>query len=146
MDKRQPFRYHGSCQCQGSACRRVPVLLKHLIYRFMENSDYIFGIHSAIEAIEAGRTVDKLLIKKDLNGELAIGLIHLAKDYGIPVQRVPVEKLNRITRKNHRGVIGFMSAVAYYSLEDILPAMFEDGVLPFLLVLDGITDVRNFER
>lgn len=100
----------------------------------MENSDYIFGIHSAIEAIEAGRTVDKLLIKKDLNGELAIRLIHLAKDYGIPVQRVPVEKLNRITRKNHQGVIGFMSAVAYYSLEDILPAMFEDGVLPFLLV------------
>ncbi len=118
--------------------------MKHLIYRFMENSDYIFGIHSAIEAIEAGRTVDKLLIKKDLNGELAIRLIHLAKDYGIPVQRVPVEKLNRITRKNHQGVIGFMSAVAYYSLEDILPAMFEDGVLPFLLVLDGITDVRNF--
>ena len=84
------------------------------------------------------------MIKKDLNGELAIRLIHLAKDYGIPVQRVPVEKLNRITRKNHQGVIGFMSAVAYYSLEDILPAMFEDGVLPFLLVLDGITDVRNF--
>lgn len=118
--------------------------MKYLIYRYMENNDYIFGIHSAIEAIESGRTVDKLLIKKDLNGELAIRLIRLAKDYGIPVQRVPVEKLNRITRKNHQGVIGFISAVPYYSIEDLLPTLFEEGVLPFILVLDGITDVRNF--
>ena len=110
----------------------------------MENSDYIFGIHSAIEAIEAGRTVDKLLIKKDLNGELAIRLIHLAKDYGIPVQRVPVEKLNRITRKNHQGVIAYLSAVSYHSLNHIVPELYEEGITPFIVVLDGITDVRNF--
>lgn len=110
----------------------------------MESSDYIFGIHSAIEAIESGRTIDKLLVKKDLNGELAQRLLKLAKANLIPVQRVPVEKLNRITRKNHQGVVAFLSAIEYCKLHDIVPTMFEDGLLPFILVLDGITDVRNF--
>ena len=64
----------------------------------MDSSDYIFGIHPAIEAIEAGRTIDKLFIKKDLHGELAIRLTKLAKERGVPVQRVPVESLNKLTR------------------------------------------------
>lgn len=110
----------------------------------MESTDYIFGIHSAIEAIEAGKTIDKLLVKKDINGELAQRLVRLAKENDIPVQRVPVEKLNKITRKNHQGVVAILSAVGYYKLADMLPGLFEDGVLPFILVLDGITDVRNF--
>lgn len=110
----------------------------------MESSDYIFGIHSAIEAIESGRTIDKLFVKKDLNGDLAIRLIRMAKEHHIPVQRVPVERLNKITRKNHQGVIAQIAAVDYYKLTDIVPSLFEDGVLPFVLVLDGITDVRNF--
>ena len=110
----------------------------------MDSSDYIFGIHPAIEAIEAGRTIDKLFIKKDLHGELAIRLTKLAKERGVPVQRVPVERLNKITRKNHQGVIAQIAAIDYCRLADIVPTMFEDGVLPFILVLDGITDVRNF--
>ncbi|MCH5220825.1 MAG: 23S rRNA (guanosine(2251)-2'-O)-methyltransferase RlmB [Muribaculaceae bacterium] len=110
----------------------------------MDSNEYIFGIHSAIEAIEAGRTIDKLFIKKDMHGDLAVRLCHLAKSHDIPVQRVPVERLNKITRKNHQGVVAMISAVAYYKLADIVPAMFEDGVLPFVLILDGITDVRNF--
>ena len=110
----------------------------------MESSDYIFGIHSAIEAIESGRTIDKLLIKKDLNGELAQRLLKLAKAHLIPVQRVPVEKLNRITRKNHQGVIALLSAVTYQKLEHVVPQLYEDGIQPFMLVLDGVTDVRNF--
>lgn len=110
----------------------------------MDSNDYIFGIHSAIEAIESGRTIDKLFIKKDLHGDLAVRLCHLAKDHRIPVQRVPVERLNKITRKNHQGVVAQIAAVAYYRLADIVPTLYEDGVLPFILVLDGITDVRNF--
>ena len=110
----------------------------------MDNNDYIFGIHPAIEAIESGRTIDKLFIKKDLHGDLAIRLCHLAKERGIPVQRVPVERLNKITRKNNQGVVAQIAAVAYCRLADIVPTLFEDGVLPFILVLDGITDVRNF--
>lgn len=110
----------------------------------MEQSDFIFGIHPVIEAIEAGRTIDKIMVKKDLNGELAVRLVHLAREYGIPVQRVPVERLNKYTRKNHQGVVAFMAAVTYHSLGNLMPALFEAGAVPFILVLDGITDVRNF--
>lgn len=110
----------------------------------MEQNDFIFGIHPVIEAIESGRTVDKLFVKKDLNGELAVRLIHLAREHRIPVQRVPAERLNRYTRKNHQGVVALMAAVAYHRLGDIVPTLFDEGVLPFILVLDGITDVRNF--
>lgn len=110
----------------------------------MDSNEYIFGIHPVIEAIESGRTVDKLYVKKDLNGELAVRLIKLAKTCGILVQRVPVERLNKITRKNHQGVIALMSEITYHKLDQLMPMLFEDGALPFILVLDGITDVRNF--
>ena len=62
----------------------------------------------------------------------------------IPVQRVPVERINRITRKNHQGVIAFISAITYQKTEDIVPYLFEQGKNPLLIMLDGITDVRNF--
>lgn len=110
----------------------------------MEPGDFIFGIHPVIEAIEAGRTVDKLMVKKDLNGELAVRLLHLAREHSIPVQRVPAERLARYTRKNHQGVVALMAAVEYHRLGALMPTLFEEGVLPFILVLDGITDVRNF--
>lgn len=110
----------------------------------MDSNEYIFGIHSVIEAIEAGKTIDKLYIKKDLHGDLAIRLVKLAREHEIVYQRVPVEKLNKITRKNHQGVVAVISAVSYYRLADVVPTLYEDGVLPFILVLDGITDVRNF--
>lgn len=110
----------------------------------MDSNEYIFGIHPVIEALEGGRTVDKLYVKKDLNGELAARLIKLSKTYGVPVQRVPQERLNKITRKNHQGVIALMSEITYHRLDQLMPMLFEDGALPFILVLDGITDVRNF--
>lgn len=110
----------------------------------MESNEYIFGLHSVIEAIEAGRDIGKILVKKDLHSEMAVRLYDLARTYRVPMQRVPVEKLNRITRKNHQGVIAILSAVPYYRLEDIVPQLYEDGILPLMLVLDGVTDVRNF--
>ena len=106
--------------------------------------DIIFGLHAIIEAVEAGKTIDKLLLKKDLSGDLARTLQNLAKDRGIMVQRVPVEKLNRITRKNHQGAIAMLAAVNYYKVEQVLPAVFDEGMNPFFVVLDGVTDVRNF--
>lgn len=110
----------------------------------MDAEDYIFGLHSVFEAIESGRTIDKLFIKKDLHGDLAIRLTKMAREHGVPVQRVPVEKLNRITRKNHQGVIAQLAAIDYHSLDQVVRNLYDDGVLPFVLVLDGITDVRNF--
>ena len=110
----------------------------------MERNEYIFGIRAVIEAIEAGKQIDKLLIKKDLHGPLANELNELIRLHGIVTQRVPVERINKITRKNHQGVVAVLSAVTYHSLDNIVPQLYEDGVLPFIVVLDGITDVRNF--
>lgn len=110
----------------------------------MEANEYIFGLHAVIEAIEAGRDIDKILVKKDLHSEMSVRLHDLARRFGIPMQRVPIEKLNRITRKNHQGAIALLSAVTYQKLEDIVPQLYEDGIQPFMLVLDGVTDVRNF--
>jgi len=109
------------------------------------NNNIIFGIHAIIEAIQAGKEVDKILIKKDLQGgELIKELYTILKGTNIPLQRVPLERLNRITRKNHQGVIAFISAITYHRLEDIIPFVFEQGKDPFIVLLDGLTDVRNF--
>ena len=110
----------------------------------MNKSDFIFGIRAVIEAIEAGKDIDRVLVKKDMQGDLARELFTTLRGTQIPVQRVPVEKLNRITVKNHQGVIAFMSAVTYQHVEDLVPTLFEEGRSPFFVMLDGVTDVRNF--
>lgn len=104
----------------------------------------IFGIRAVIEAIEAGKDIDRLLIKKDLQGDLSHELFAALKGQDIPVQRVPVEKLNRITRKNHQGVIAFTTQITYQHVSDHVPLIFEQGRDPFFVLLDGVTDVRNF--
>ena len=110
----------------------------------MQPNDYIFGLRAVMEAIEAGKEIDKLFVRKDLSGPLATELLALARENRLVVQRVPEERLNRITRKNHQGVIAMMSAITYHSIDNLVPELFEAGVLPFVIVLDGITDVRNF--
>ena len=110
----------------------------------MENTDYIYGLRAIIEAIREGRSIDKLFIKKDLSGELASELFGLMREHHIVAQRVPVERLNRITRKNHQGAIAMLSAIEYANLGNLVTSLFDEGVLPFIVVLDGITDVRNF--
>ncbi len=104
----------------------------------------IFGIRAVIEAIQAGKDIDKVLVKKELQGDLAKELFAALKGITVPVQKVPVERLNRITRKNHQGVVAFMSAVTYQRVEDWVPYLFEQGKSPLFVMLDGITDVRNF--
>ena len=110
----------------------------------MEPTDYIFGLRAVIEAIREGKTIDKLYIKKDLGGELASELFALMRQHRIVAQRVPVERLNRITRRNHQGVVAMLSAVTYHNLGQLVTGLYDEGVLPFVVVLDSITDVRNF--
>lgn len=110
----------------------------------MERSDYIFGLRAVIEAIEAGKEIDKIFLAKDLQGSLARELTDKAHKARIIMQRVPVERINRITRKNHQGALAMLSAVTYHNLGNLLPELYEAGLLPFIVVLDGITDVRNF--
>lgn len=110
----------------------------------MKENEMIFGTRAVIEAIQAGKEIDKILMRRDLQNDLARQLFNIVKETNIPIQRVPQMKLDRLTRKNHQGVIAFMSAVTYQSLEDIVPFLYEEGKNPFIILLDGVTDVRNF--
>ena len=103
-------------------------------------NDFIFGTQPIIEAINNNASIDKIFIKKGKHSE---NLSKLIKERKIPYQQVPLEKLNRITRKNHQGVIAFLSAIDFYKIEDVLPEIYEAGELPAIAILDGITDVRN---
>lgn len=108
------------------------------------NDENLFGFHPIVEAIKAQKTIEKVFIKKGLRGELFQECFRLIREKNIPFQYVPIEKLNRITNTNHQGIIAFVSAIDYHDIEDIMPQIYEAGKDPFLLVLDGITDVRNF--
>jgi 23S rRNA (guanosine2251-2'-O)-methyltransferase len=109
----------------------------------MEES-VIFGTRSVMEAVRAGKSIDKILIKNGLSNELFGELYQLIKDNNVSFQYVPVDKLNRITRKNHQGIIALLSSVEIYRIEDLIPGIYERGEDPLVLILDGITDVRNF--
>lgn len=110
----------------------------------MQPSDYIFGIRAVMEAVNAGRDIDRVYIRKGLSGPLAQELTELLRANRILTRYVPAEKLDKITRKNHQGVIAILSAVLYHQLGNLVPQLFEDGVMPFIVILDGVTDVRNF--
>ena len=110
----------------------------------MEDKDYVFGLHSTIVAINAGKEIDRILIRKGLQGELYQELMRLVRLYDIPFQQVPVERIDRVTRKNHQGIIAFISPITYQPINEIIPMLYEQGKNPLILLLDRITDVRNF--
>ena len=109
----------------------------------MRAEDIIYGLRPVIEAIRSGKELDKIMFRAGLKGELARELTALVKENGIPFQYVPLEKLNRLTVKNHQGVVAFFSKISYTRLEDMVPFVFESGRTPLFLVMDGVTDVRN---
>ena len=105
----------------------------------------VLGIHPVSELLKSDKEIEKILINKDLmNRQEGMDIVFACRKREIPYQPVPVEKLNRVTQKMHQGVIAFVSPITYQKVEDILPFLFEDGIVPFFLVLDRITDVRNF--
>ncbi|WP_256006400.1 23S rRNA (guanosine(2251)-2'-O)-methyltransferase RlmB [Pedobacter deserti] len=111
--------------------------------RVRESNEFIFGIRAVIEAIKAGRDVENIYMQRGLSGSIILELKALLKGTDIPLHNVPVEKLNRMTTKNHQGVIAVISAIAFQKIEDIIPAIYEKGETPLVLILDGVTDVRN---
>lgn len=129
---------------QNTNTRREPVSPRDYETRRPKEKEMIFGIRAVIEAIEAGKTLDKILLRRDMTSALARELLQKLEGTTTPVQKVPVEKLNQFTDKNHQGVIAFLSPVEFTPLESLLPTLFEQGKVPFLVVLDGVTDVRNF--
>ena len=109
-----------------------------------EEENYIFGIRSIIEAIQAGKTIDKLFIQKGLHNDLFAELWKLVRLKRINYKHVPLEKINRLTKKNHQGVFAFISPIDFHNIEDVIPSLYEEGKNPLILVLDRITDIRNF--
>ncbi len=104
----------------------------------------IFGSRAVIEAIRAGREIDKILLQKGLSNELFAELKRALSGTEIPYQFVPPEKIKRVTNKNHQGVIAYLANLSYYALEDVLAQVYDTGKIPLLLILDRVTDVRNF--
>jgi 23S rRNA (guanosine2251-2'-O)-methyltransferase len=110
----------------------------------MEKENFIYGLHPVTEAIKSGKEIDRVLFKKGMQGAFSAELLQLVRQYDIPFQFVPQEKLDRITRKNHQGVIALVTEISYQTLENLVQMVFEEGKTPFFMILDGITDVRNF--
>lgn len=139
--------------CRGPVERRARLfrtltVKKHFHQSKREQQDpnaLVYGIRAVAEAIASGKEVDKLFIQQGLKNELFGELRKLITEHNIPFQYVPVEKINRLAgSRNHQGVAAFLSQVTYQHIDDILPGIFESGETPLLLILDRVTDVRNF--
>jgi len=110
----------------------------------LKDQKFIYGLRPVIEAIKAGKEIEKIFIQNSLKGEMFLELKKLIHELKLPYQMVPMEKLNRLIPINHQGVICYLSPIDYQPLENILPTIFETGRSPLILLLDRITDVRNF--
>lgn len=104
----------------------------------------IYGIHSVLEALESGKILNKIYIRKGIDPQMLQKIKLLARPQMIPIQQVPIEKLNKLTTKAHQGCIALVAPVEYTDMEQLVPFLFEQGKDPFIVVLDGITDTRNF--
>ncbi|MEI7897196.1 MAG: 23S rRNA (guanosine(2251)-2'-O)-methyltransferase RlmB [bacterium] len=109
----------------------------------MRKETYIYGIRPTVEAIKAGKEMEKIFLQNGLRGEGFHEMFNLIKELEIPYQFVPIEKLNRLSRQNHQGVISYVSEITYQTVEDLVPFVFEQGRVPLFLLLDRVTDVRN---
>jgi 23S rRNA (guanosine2251-2'-O)-methyltransferase len=109
-----------------------------------DQKEIVFGVRPVLELLHAGKEVEKILLQRDQQGGVINELMQEAARLKIPLVRVPVEKLNSFTRKNHQGIIAFVSPIIYASLDNIVTETFAAGKNPLLLILDRVTDVRNF--
>ena len=110
----------------------------------MSRNKLIYGTHSILEALDAGKEIDKIFIRRGLKTDETQQVARIARERVIPMQYVPSEKLDRLTTKNHQGIVAFIAEIEYTSLEQLIPIIYEEGRAPFFVILDGITDVRNF--
>lgn len=109
-----------------------------------KKSNLIYGLRAVIETIRSGQHLERVFIQKNLKGDLVKELMLMIHQSNTPLSKVPVERINKLTRKNHQGVVALASPIQYANLEHLVPEIFERGEVPFLLALDEITDVRNF--
>ncbi|WP_435137404.1 23S rRNA (guanosine(2251)-2'-O)-methyltransferase RlmB [Formosa sp. A9] len=110
----------------------------------MEKDTQIFGIRAVIEAIQSGENIDKVFVQKGLKGEQSHELETVLRKQRLNVSYVPVEKLNKLTQKNHQGVVAQIAPISFYDLEELVLQVTESGQTPLFLLLDQLSDVRNF--
>jgi 23S rRNA (guanosine2251-2'-O)-methyltransferase len=108
------------------------------------STDMIYGTRAVIEAIRAGKQIEKILVQTGINNELVRELTGVAREHDVPLTYVPQEKLNRLTSKNHQGVVCMLSAITYAQVNDLIDFAYSEGREPFFIILDRVTDVRNF--
>ena len=109
-----------------------------------KNKNLIYGRHPIMDTLQSGGSIDKIFLQKNISKDFDAEIRKACREYGVPMQYVPKEKLNRLTSKTHQGIVGFLSLVEYKKLEDLIPFIYEQSGVPLFLILDGITDVRNF--
>ncbi len=110
----------------------------------MKTDTVIFGIRAVIEAIKSGKNIDKVFVQKGLRGELFQELEYLLRQESLNTSYVPIEKLNRLSKGNHQGVVAHISPIAFHDIETLVLSVIESGNTPLFLLLDQLSDVRNF--
>jgi 23S rRNA (guanosine2251-2'-O)-methyltransferase len=110
----------------------------------MEKENQIFGIRAIIEAVNAGKEIDKIFIQSDAQGDLMKELMKVIKSKGLNYSYVPVEKLNRLTQNNHQGAVATIAPIKFVKLETLVDSVVESGKMGLFLILDQISDARNF--
>jgi len=106
--------------------------------------ELIYGRHPVLDAIRAGRELDKVMLQRGTRGEFEKEVRALCKEHDIPLQYAPKERLQKWTKGNHQGIIALLAMIPYYRLEDLIPMLYEREDVPLIVILDGVTDVRNF--
>jgi len=106
--------------------------------------ELIYGRHPVLDAIRAGRELDKVILQRGTRGEFEKEVRALCKEHDIPLQYAPKERLQKWTKGNHQGIIALLAMIPYYRLEDLIPMLYEREDVPLIVILDGVTDVRNF--
>jgi 23S rRNA (guanosine2251-2'-O)-methyltransferase len=110
----------------------------------VKKEDFIYGVHPVLEALRSGQEIEKIIFTGTLKREAASELRQLAAERSVPMQNVPAEWFYKLPKVNHQGIICYLSAIEYHPIEQLLPMIYERGEVPLLLILDRITDVRNF--
>lgn len=125
--------------------RIIPIKMNYIKHKkpLIDKEKLIYGRHPIVDAIKNGMSVDKVILSQSTKGDFEREIRKLCKENSISLQVAPKERLNKITGKNHQGVVGFLSYIKYQTIEDVFPAIYDNGDTPLIVVLDGITDVRN---
>ena len=110
----------------------------------MSSSSTIYGRNPVVEALDNNLQIEKVFLQNNMHGEFEVMIRNKCRDRDIPLTKVPSRKLNDLSRsRNHQGVVAYISPVEYTKVDQLIPLLFDQGKVPLMLVLDGVTDVRN---